>query len=117
MKTFRWVLVVVLLLIALLLGLAIGAFNNGEVTVDLLVTSFTMKLGSVVVSTLFIGLLVGALLVLVGTTLPLFVRLRAANKQLAAVRKAAAIADAERMSAASQTAPAASVTPNPYNGF
>ena len=83
MKIFRWTLLLVLLLLALLAGLIIGAFNNGEVTIDLLVTSFTMKLGSVIVVTLFIGLLIGALLALAGAALPLYSRLRAANKQLA----------------------------------
>lgn len=83
MKAFRWVLALVLLLIALLAGLVIGAVNNGEVTIDLLVTSFTMKLGSVIVTTLFVGLFVGALLALAGVALPLYSRLRAANRQLA----------------------------------
>ncbi|MFT4247001.1 MAG: lipopolysaccharide assembly protein LapA domain-containing protein [Pseudomonas sp.] len=83
MKAFRWALTLVLLLVALLAGLVIGAFNNGEVTIDLLVTSFTMKLGSVIVVTLFAGLLVGALLVLAGVGLPLYSRLRTANRQLA----------------------------------
>ncbi|GHH51150.1 MULTISPECIES: LapA family protein [Gammaproteobacteria] len=83
MKAFRWVLLLVLLLVALLAGLIIGAVNNGEVTIDLLVTSFTMKLGSVIVSTLLVGLAVGAVLALAGVALPLYARLRAANKQLA----------------------------------
>lgn len=82
MKAFRWVLMLVLLLAALLAGLIIGAVNNGEVTIDLLVTSFTMKLGSVIVTTLFAGLIVGALLTLAGVGLPLYSRLRTANKQL-----------------------------------
>lgn len=83
MRAFRWVLMLVLLLIALLAGLIVGAVNNGEVVIDLLVTSFTMKLGSVIVTTLFSGLVVGVLLTLAGVSLPLYSRLRAANKQLA----------------------------------
>lgn len=83
MKAFRWVLVLVLLLAALLAGLIVGAVNNGEVTIDLLVTSFSMKLGSVIVATLLVGVLMGALLALTGVALPLYSRLRASNRQLA----------------------------------
>jgi uncharacterized membrane protein YciS (DUF1049 family) len=83
MKAFRWVLMLLLLLVALLAGLVIGAVNNGEVVIDLLVTSFTMKLGSVIVLTSLVGLVVGVLLTLVGVCLPLYSRLRTANKQLA----------------------------------
>lgn len=95
MKALRWVLILVLLLIALLLGLILGAFNNGEVSIDFLFTSLSMKLGSVIVITLFVGLLLGALLALIGAALPLYGRLRAANKQLAARDKAAATANAD----------------------
>ncbi|WP_066096084.1 hypothetical protein [Xanthomonas massiliensis] len=78
MNIFR----VLVLLAFLLVGLVIGALNSERLVVDLGVTSIVTSSGIAIIFALLAGVVLGAAIVLAAVVLPLYGRLRRANKQL-----------------------------------
>lgn len=66
---FRWVLGL-LLMVAAVLGVAIGLFNPQTVNFDLLVWAWQAPLGAIVVAALVVGVLFGMLLFALGFAVP-----------------------------------------------
>ena len=78
----RWLLIV-LLVVAVVVSLAFAAANARGVTLDLYMVAFELPLGVVVIGALFIGCLLGGVVLWGGVILPLRIRLAAAQRQLA----------------------------------
>lgn len=79
MKVFR----LLLMLAFLLVGLVIGALNSQPLLIDFAFTSIATTSGIAIIVTLLLGAVVGGLLVLLTGVLPLYARLRQANKDAA----------------------------------
>lgn len=101
MKVFR----LLVMLAFLLVGLIIGAVNSQDVTLDFLFFSVHTTSGIAIIVALLVGVLIGAGMVLVSVVIPLYSKLRQANKAVAVSR-----ADARPI------APAA-VEPRPFDGL
>lgn len=76
MNLFR----LLVLLAFLLVGLVIGALNSERLVIDLGVTSTTTSSGIAIIVSLLAGAVLGAAIVLAGVVVPLYGRLRQANK-------------------------------------
>ncbi|MCC4603583.1 MULTISPECIES: lipopolysaccharide assembly protein LapA domain-containing protein [Xanthomonas] len=101
MKVFR----LLVMLAFLLVGLIIGAVNSQDVTLDFLFSSVHTTSGVAIIVALLVGVLIGAGMVLVSVVIPLYSKLRQANKAVVVSR-----ADARPV------APAA-VEPRPLDGL
>ncbi|KAB7766043.1 lipopolysaccharide assembly protein LapA domain-containing protein [Xanthomonas maliensis] len=82
MKVFR----LLVMLAFLLVGLIIGAVNSQDVTLDFLFSSVHTTSGIAIIVALLVGVLIGAGMVLVSVVIPLYSKLRQANKAAAASR-------------------------------
>lgn len=82
MKVFR----LLLMLAVLLVGLVIGALNSQPILIDFAFSSIATTSGVAIIVSLLAGVLIGGALVLAAMVLPLYSKLRQANKQAAAVR-------------------------------
>lgn len=82
MKVFR----LLVMLAFLLAGLIIGAVNSQDVTLDFLFSSVHTTSGGAIIVALLVGVLIGAGMVLVSVVIPLYSRLRQANKAVAVSR-------------------------------
>lgn len=82
MKVFR----LLVMLAFLLVGLIIGAVNSQDVTLDFLFSSVHTTSGVAIIVALLVGVLIGAGMVLVSVVIPLYSRLRQANKAVAVSR-------------------------------
>ncbi len=71
-------------LLAIAAGIAIGALNPQPVRLDLGIVVLHSTLGLLLLATLLIGVLAGGALLLVSTVLPLQRRLRAVDRELQA---------------------------------
>jgi uncharacterized membrane protein YedE/YeeE len=71
-------------LLALAAGIAIGALNPQPVRLDLGIVVLHSTLGLVLLATLLLGVLAGGVLLLVSTVLPLQRRLRAVDREVQA---------------------------------
>lgn len=78
MKVFR----LIITLFVLLLGLVIGALNSSEVHLNFLFSSIQTTLGFAIVVSLLVGVLVGSSAVLFFSLIPLYTKLRQAQKML-----------------------------------
>lgn len=76
MNLFR----LLVLLAFLLVGLIIGALNSERLVIDLGVTSISTSSGIAIIVSLLAGVALGAAIVLAGVVIPLYSRLRQANK-------------------------------------
>ncbi|WP_115513120.1 MULTISPECIES: lipopolysaccharide assembly protein LapA domain-containing protein [Xanthomonas] len=101
MKVFR----LLVMLAFLLVGLVIGAVNSQDITLDFLFSSVHTSSGVAIIVALLVGVLIGAGMVLVSVVIPLYSKLRQANKAVAVSR-----ADARPIT------PAA-VEPRPLDGL
>ncbi|NIK53416.1 lipopolysaccharide assembly protein LapA domain-containing protein [Xanthomonas arboricola] len=101
MKVFR----LLVMLAFLLIGLIIGAVNSQDVTLDFLFSSVHTTSGIAIIVALLVGVLIGAGMVLVSVVIPLYSKLRQANKAVAVSRT-----DARPIT------PAA-VEPRPFDGL
>ena len=101
MRVFR----LLVMLAFLLVGLIIGAVNSQDVTLDFLFSSVHTTSGIAIIVALLVGVLIGAGMVLVSMVIPLYSKLRQANK-------AAAVSRAD----AGPVAPVA-VEPRPLDGL
>ncbi|HEY0334676.1 MAG TPA: hypothetical protein VGC74_13340 [Stenotrophomonas sp.] len=84
MKVFR----LLLMLAFLLVGLVIGALNSQPILIDLAFTSIATTSGVAIIVSLLAGVLIGGAIVLAAMVLPLYSKLRQANKQAAATARA-----------------------------
>ncbi|MDG2524329.1 LapA family protein [Stenotrophomonas sp. HITSZ_GD] len=87
MKVFQ----LLLMLAFLLVGLIIGALNSQPILIDFAFASLATTSGVAIIVSLLAGVLIGGVLVLAVMVLPLYSKLRQANKQLAAARVAAPV--------------------------
>jgi len=78
-----------ILLAVLVAGLVIGALNSQDMTLNLGFTAIHSSTGLAITVALLTGAIIGAGLVLVGLVLPLYSRLRKAQKAAPAVAPAA----------------------------
>ncbi|MEA9586073.1 LapA family protein [Xanthomonas sp. WHRI 10064A] len=101
MKVFR----LLVMLAFLLVGLVIGAVNSQNITLDFLFSSVHTSSGVAIIVALLVGVLIGAGMVLVSVVIPLYSKLRQANKAVAVSR-----ADARPI-------PPAAVEPRPLDGL
>ncbi|OQP82355.1 hypothetical protein IA54_003275 [Xanthomonas phaseoli pv. syngonii LMG 9055] len=101
MKVFR----LLVMLAFLLVGLIIGAVNSQDVTLDFLFSSVHTSSGVEIIVALLVGVLIGAGMVLVSVVIPLYSKLRQANKAVAVSR-----ADARAVTPAT-------VEPRPIDGL
>ncbi|KRG47839.1 hypothetical protein ARC20_02660 [Stenotrophomonas panacihumi] len=85
MKVFQ----LLLMLAFLLVGLIIGALNSQPILIDFAFSSIATTSGVAIIVSLLAGVLIGGALVLAVMVLPLYSKLRLANKQVAAARVAA----------------------------
>lgn len=85
MKVFR----LLLLLVFLVLGLIIGVLNSDPIQIDFAFTSIPTTSGVAIIVALLGGALVGVSLVLIGLVIPLYSKLRQANKRADANRAGA----------------------------
>ncbi len=69
-----------ILLAVLVAGLVIGAFNSQDMTLNLGFTAIHSSTGLAITVALLTGAIIGAGLVLVGVVIPLYSRLRKAQK-------------------------------------
>ncbi|KFA27817.1 LapA family protein [Xanthomonas vasicola] len=99
------VLRLLVMLAFLLVGLIIGAVNSQDITLDFLFSSVHTSSGGAIIVALLVGVLIGAGMVLVSVVIPLYSKLRQANKAVAVSR-----ADARAVT------PAA-VEPRPIDGL
>ncbi|MGV7173328.1 lipopolysaccharide assembly protein LapA domain-containing protein [Xanthomonas campestris] len=99
------VLRLLVMLAFLLVGLIIGAVNSQDVTLDFLFSSVHTSSGVAIIVALLVGVLIGAGMVLVSVVIPLYSKLRQANKAVAASR-----ADARPVTPAT-------VEPRPIDGL
>jgi len=84
MKVFR----LLLMLAFLLVGLVIGALNSQPILIDFAFSSIATTSGVAIIVSLLAGVLIGGALVLAAMVVPLYSKLRLANKQAAAARVA-----------------------------
>jgi len=84
MKVFR----LLLMLAFLLVGLVIGALNSQPILIDFAFSSIATTSGVAIIVSLLAGVLIGGALVLAAVVVPLYSKLRLANKQAAAARVA-----------------------------
>lgn len=84
MKVFQ----LLLMLAFLLVGLIIGALNSQPILIDFAFSSIATTSGVAIIVSLLAGVLIGGALVLAVMVLPLYSKLRLANKQVAAARVA-----------------------------
>ncbi|KGK58314.1 uncharacterized membrane protein YciS (DUF1049 family) [Xanthomonas arboricola] len=82
MKVFR----LLVMLAFLLVGLVIGAVNSQDITLDFLFSSVHTTSGVAIIAALLVGVLIGAGMVLVSVVIPLYSKLRQANKAVAVSR-------------------------------
>jgi putative membrane protein len=82
MKVFR----LLLMLAFLLVGLIVGALNSQPILIDLAFSSIATTSGVAIIVCLLAGVLIGGALVLAAVVVPLYSKLRQANKQVAAAR-------------------------------
>ncbi|AEO42567.1 lipopolysaccharide assembly protein LapA domain-containing protein [Xanthomonas euvesicatoria] len=80
------VLRLLVMLAFLLVGLIIGAVNSQDVTLDFLFSSVHTSSGVAIIVALLVGVLIGAGMVLVSVVIPLYSKLRQANKAVAVSR-------------------------------
>ncbi|PKV12150.1 lipopolysaccharide assembly protein LapA domain-containing protein [Xanthomonas prunicola] len=80
------VLRLLVMLAFLLVGLIIGAVNSQDITLDFLFSSVHTSSGVAIIVALLVGVLIGAGMVLVSVVIPLYSRLRQANKAVAVSR-------------------------------
>ncbi|MBN6151607.1 DUF1049 domain-containing protein [Xanthomonas sp. AmX2] len=73
-----------ILLAFLLAGLVIGSLNSQPILVDFGFTGINTTSGIAIMVSLFAGVLIGAALVLASLVIPLYAKLRRANKAAAA---------------------------------
>ncbi|AOL19510.1 membrane protein [Xanthomonas phaseoli pv. phaseoli] len=99
------VLRLLVMLAFLLVGLIIGAVNSQDVTLDFLFSSVHTSSGVAIIVALLVGVLIGAGMVLVSVVIPLYSKLRQANKAVAVSR-----ADARPVTPAT-------VEPRPIDGL
>ncbi|KGE52181.1 LapA family protein [Xanthomonas axonopodis pv. vasculorum] len=99
------VLRLLVMLAFLLVGLIIGAVNSQDVTLDFLFSSVHTSSGVAIIVALLVGVLIGAGMVLVSVVIPLYSKLRQANKAVAVSR-----ADARLVTPAT-------VEPRPIDGL
>ncbi|MBV6848568.1 lipopolysaccharide assembly protein LapA domain-containing protein [Xanthomonas euvesicatoria] len=103
------VLRLLVMLAFLLVGLIIGAVNSQDVTLDFLFSSVHTSSGVAIIVALLVGVLIGVLIgagmVLVSVVIPLYSKLRQANKAVAVSR-----ADARPVTPAT-------VEPRPIDGL
>ncbi|ASK92100.1 LapA family protein [Xanthomonas campestris pv. trichodesmae] len=99
------VLRLLVMLAFLLVGLIIGAVNSQDVTLDFLFSSVHTSSGVAIIVALLVGVLIGAGMVLVSVVIPLYSKLRQANKAVAVSR-----ADARSFTPAT-------VEPRPIDGL
>ncbi|ASL00794.1 lipopolysaccharide assembly protein LapA domain-containing protein [Xanthomonas axonopodis pv. cajani] len=99
------VLRLLVMLAFLLVGLIIGAVNSQDVTLDFLFCSVHTSSGVAIIVALLVGVLIGAGMVLVSVVIPLYSKLRQANKAVAVSR-----ADARPVTPAT-------VEPRPIDGL
>ncbi|MCL1550043.1 lipopolysaccharide assembly protein LapA domain-containing protein [Xanthomonas nasturtii] len=99
------VLRLLVMLAFLLVGLIIGAVNSQDITLDFLFSSVHTSSGVAIIVALLVGVLIGAGMVLVSVVIPLYSKLRQANKVVAVNR-----ADA-------RPATPAAVEPRPIDGL
>ncbi|AMV08640.1 lipopolysaccharide assembly protein LapA domain-containing protein [Xanthomonas citri] len=99
------VLRLLVMLAFLLVGLIIGAVNSQDVTLDFLFSSVHTSSGAAIIVALLVGVLIGAGMVLVSVVIPLYSKLRQANKAVAVSR-----ADARPVTPAT-------VEPRPIDGL
>lgn len=76
MKVFR----LIVMLAFLLVGLVIGALNSQPILIDFAVTSIPTTSGVAIIVAMLAGALIGGAVVLVAGVLPLYSKLRQANK-------------------------------------
>jgi len=69
-------------LVFLALGLVIGVLNTDPITVDFLFTEFPTSSGAAIIVSLLAGVIIGGLIVLATLVLPLYGKLRKANKSV-----------------------------------
>jgi len=91
MKVFR----LLLMLAVLLVGLVIGALNSQPILIDFAFSSIATTSGVAIIVSLLAGVLVGGALVLAAMVLPLYSKLRQANKQAATARSGDRVAVVE----------------------
>jgi len=84
MKVFR----LLLMLAFLLVGLVVGALNSQPILIDLAFSSIATTSGVAIIVSLLAGVLIGGALILAAMVVPLYSKLRQANKQAAAVARA-----------------------------
>lgn len=89
MKVFR----LLVMLAFLLVGLVIGALNSQPLLIDFAFASIATTSGIAIIVALFAGVLIG-LLVMLSVVLPLYARLRQANKLASAAQKPAPVVQA-----------------------
>ncbi|MCL1527047.1 LapA family protein [Xanthomonas nasturtii] len=80
------VLRLLVMLAFLLVGLIIGAVNSQDITLDFLFSSVHTSSGVAIIVALLVGVLIGAGMVLVSVVIPLYSKLRQANKVVAVNR-------------------------------
>ncbi|MET0655702.1 MAG: lipopolysaccharide assembly protein LapA domain-containing protein [Pseudoxanthomonas sp.] len=80
MNIFRLIIALVFLGI----GLLIGVLNTQPITLKLLLVDIQTSSGVAIILSLLAGLIIGGLIVLTALVLPLYTKLRRANKQAAA---------------------------------
>ncbi|AOD14858.1 LapA family protein [Xanthomonas fragariae] len=101
MKVFR----LLVMLAFLLVGLIIGAVNSQDVTLDFLFSNVHTTSGIAIIVALLVGVLIGAGMVLVSVVIPIYSKLRQANKAVAVSR-----VDARPI-------PPGSAEPRPFDGM
>lgn len=89
MKIFR----LVLLLAVLVGGLVIGSLNSQPIQVSLAFWMLKTTSGVAIIASLLLGALVGGGMVMAGLVVPMYAKLRRANKVVAAANAAAAPAE------------------------
>jgi putative membrane protein len=75
-----------LLLVFLLVGVVIGVLNSDPIRIDLVFSSIPTTSGAAIMVALLAGVLVGATLVVWSAVIPLYSKLRQANKRAVASR-------------------------------
>ncbi|MFC6838857.1 lipopolysaccharide assembly protein LapA domain-containing protein [Xanthomonas theicola] len=80
-----------ILLVFLLAGLAIGSLNSQQIDINFGVTGIATTSGIAIMVSLLAGVVIGAALVLAALVVPLYARLRRANKAAAAASAPAVV--------------------------
>ncbi|WP_369944361.1 LapA family protein [Xanthomonas medicagonis] len=79
-----------ILLVFLLAGLVIGSLNSQQIVINFGFTGITTTSGIAIIVALFAGVLIGASLLLATLVIPLYAKLRRANKAAVAANTPAA---------------------------